>query len=234
MALRLGLCRSNTALDHARARQRIHRASQRLSRVLDRLSIVKIEIRHPGRLQTRQPTLLVANHPSLVDIMAILAHVEDADCIVNAARAQDLIFSGAIRAANYIRNDNASSVIRNAGKSLEAGRSVIIFPEGTRSPPGGLGPFRRGAAHIALTSRCPITPIFITVDPPGLTKNRRWWHIPRQTMHMTLKVGQPLPPVAPERQVGIRRAVAASDLTDELRVLFRRELENERTSRAGP
>ena len=166
--------------------------------------------------------------------MAILALVEDAECIVNAARAQDMIFAGAIRAANYIRNDNAGSVIRNAAKSLQAGRSVIIFPEGTRSPPGELGPFRRGAAHIALTSLCPITPIFITVDPPGLTKNRRWWHIPRQTMHMTLKVGQPLPPLSSERQAGIRRAVVAGDLTNELRVLFCRELENERTSRAGP
>ena len=124
-------------------------------------------------------------------------------------------------------------ILAETGKSLEAGRSVIIFPEGTRSPPGGLGPFRRGAAHIALTSLCPITPIFITVDPPGLTKNRRWWHIPRQTMQMTLKVGRPLQPVSPERQAGIRRAIAASDLTDELRVLFCRELEDERATRAG-
>ena len=163
--------------------------------------------------------------------MPILAHVRDADCVVNAVRAHDLLFAGLIREAGYIQNDGGNEVIKKAVGSLASGRSVIIFPEGTRSPSGGLGPFRRGAAHIALASGRPVTPISIFVDPPALTKNRRWWHIPRQRIHMTLDIGPPLSP-SPRTRDEPRRALAARQMTAELREAFSKELERERTRRA--
>lgn len=227
----LGLPRRSEGDRHLDARLRIHQMSRWFTRFLRRLQLVEVEVLHPERLHSGEATLLVANHPSLIDIVAILAHVKDADCVVNAVRAHDVLFAGVIREAGYIQNDGGHEVIKKAIRSLASGRSVILFPEGTRSPPEGLGPFRRGTAHIALASGRDVTPISIFVDPPALTKNRRWWHLPGRRIHMTLDVGHRLSP-SPRTRDEPRRALAARQLTAELREAFSKELARERTPRA--
>lgn len=232
LTLGLGLPRGRDSVkSRFEARQRVQRGSAWLLSVFRRLGLVHVEVRHPGRLESGQPTMVVANHPSFIDILPLLAHVDDACCVVNGALSRDVIFSGVVRRAGYIQNEGAGSVIREAASTLEAGRSVIVFPEGTRSPPGGLGEFRRGAAHIALATGCPIIPVSIFVDPPALTKNRRWWHIPRRTIQMTLEIGEPMSP-SPRIRDEHRRAQAARLLTAELKETFLKTLARGRTPSA--
>jgi 1-acyl-sn-glycerol-3-phosphate acyltransferase len=67
---------------------------------------------------------------------------------------------------------------------------VILFPEGTRSPVGGLGRFRLGAFELARRTGVPILPVRITAEPPTLWKGLPWYSVPRQTVDFRL---QPLP-----------------------------------------
>src|SRR5262249_53550747 len=76
---------------------------------------------------------------------------------------------------------------------IAEGRSVVLFPEGTRSPGGGLRRFQRGAAHIALKSGCPIAPIVITCPPPTLLKAQRWHDVPDRRAAYVLRVRAPIP-----------------------------------------
>jgi 1-acyl-sn-glycerol-3-phosphate acyltransferase len=67
---------------------------------------------------------------------------------------------------------------------LADGQSVLVFPEGTRSPEQGLHELQRGAFEIARRTGVPVVPILITAAPPWLMKHQPWWAVPR-TMNRT-------------------------------------------------
>jgi 1-acyl-sn-glycerol-3-phosphate acyltransferase len=58
---------------------------------------------------------------------------------------------------------------------------VLIFPEGTRSPPRGLRRFKAGAFEICLRAGVPLVPILISCDPPTLFKGLAWYALPKKT-----------------------------------------------------
>jgi 1-acyl-sn-glycerol-3-phosphate acyltransferase len=61
---------------------------------------------------------------------------------------------------------------------LKAGDPVLIFPEGTRSPAGGLGRFKSGAFSIASWAEVPLVPVLIRASPPSLMRGMHWYTVP--------------------------------------------------------
>jgi 1-acyl-sn-glycerol-3-phosphate acyltransferase len=74
-------------------------------------------------------------------------------------------------------------------ESLAAGDNLIIFPEGTRSPPVGLRPFHRGFAHIATLARVDLQPVHIDCSPPTLLRGEAWHRIPERAPVFRIEVG---------------------------------------------
>ena len=113
-----------------------------------------IRVTWVGRERLRErPILVVANHPTLIDVVLLVAAMPQADCIVKTAAERHLLLRRLVKGAGYIPNDRPDAIITAGTESLRQGRSLLLFPEGTRSPSGRLGPFHRGAARIALTER---------------------------------------------------------------------------------
>src|SRR6185436_20227364 len=94
---------------------------------------------------------------------------------------------GVVRRAGYLSNDHGDAIVAECVARLRDGRSVIVFPEGTRSPSTGLGAFQRGAAHIALTRGCPLLPVVITCRPPTLGKGARWHDVPDHRVEFVVR-----------------------------------------------
>ena len=107
---------------------------------------------------------------------------------------------------------------------LARGRSLLVFPEGTRSPRGGLGAFHRGAAHIALAGRAPLVPVLIHCDPPIQSKGQKWYDLAARPVRVTIRVWDPLPS-RPLVESGIGIARASRELNRELRESFAKGLE---------
>ena len=193
-----------------------------------------MEVRGVGleRLSQGGPHLVVANHPTLADVVILLAHMPQADCIVGAEYARHPILRGAASAAGYIRNDGGVEVVEESVRRLRAGRSLLVFPEGTRSPRGGLQPFHRGAAHVALRAEWDLLPVLIDCQPPTLMKGQPWYEVPERTIRVTLRVEEPIsakPYAASERSAPI----AARKLTAELREWFAKSMAIHRESNRG-
>jgi 1-acyl-sn-glycerol-3-phosphate acyltransferase len=73
--------------------------------------------------------------------------------------------------------------------SLNAGDSVIIFPEGTRTQASMNHHFQRSAAHIALQAQATVIPIVLSCKPSALSKREAWYQIPKVRFHLEMQVG---------------------------------------------
>jgi len=112
--------------------------------------------------------LFVANHQSNFDIPILVGHVpRDKGFIAKLELLQVPSFSRWMKYIGCIfidRKDPRQSLtaINGAAERLKAGHSLVIFPEGTRSADGTVGPFKAGGLKLAMKARVPIVPVTIS------------------------------------------------------------------------
>jgi len=154
--------------------------------------------------------VLVANHPALIDITCLLARVPGAVCIFKPAIRRNPVLAAAASRAGYLGSDGGHELVRGAAGKVVAGRTLIVFPEGTRTPPGqALLPFKPGFVLIAQRARAPIQLVRITTDSDVLTKGRPWWWLPKFPAHVEVALGPLIPPHPDARPGDIAAAIEA-------------------------
>lgn len=160
-------------------------------RLLRGLGIAEVHFRNPERLGV-PGTLVVANHPTLLDVVMIGSQMPQVDCIVKKEAWRNPFMRHVVQGTGYVPNDLGEPLIEDCVARLRRGRSLLIFPEGTRSPAGGLGRFARGAAHLVLAANRPITPVVVRCTPPALMRGQRWYAIPDTRLHYEIEVCEPM------------------------------------------
>lgn len=134
--------------------------------------------------------VLAANHTTLIDITCLLAAIPEAICIFKPAIRRNPVLGAAARRAGYLGNDGGHDLVRGAAQKVASGHRLVVFPEGTRKPPGqALLPFRPGFVVIARRARAPIQLVRITTDSDVLTKGRAWWRLPKFPAHIEIAAG---------------------------------------------
>lgn len=194
-----------------RAQRAIHLGSRSFVALMEGLRLIRFSVRGRDALH-RGPVLVVANHPSLIDTPLITTCMPQADFIVSPDWGRNVFFRRAVVAAGYLRASDGAGVIADAVARLRAGRSVVVYPEGSRTPPEGLRRFQRGAAHIALEAGCDLLPVLIRVAPRMLMRGERWTYVPPSIPVWELEVGEPIRP-ADHLDGTESRSVAARRLT---------------------
>jgi 1-acyl-sn-glycerol-3-phosphate acyltransferase len=171
----------------------IHRTTYWQTRLTEWIRVSRIVGVGTARLRER-PLLIVANHPSLYDTPVLTRFLPQADFIVSGDWMGNPFLRGAITGGGYIPAENGALAVRSAVKRLRAGRTVVVFPEGTRTPPEGLAPFQRGAALMALRAGVDIVPVVIQVTPWTLRKGQSAADMPDETTEWRVEVGDPIRP----------------------------------------
>ena len=134
--------------------------------------------------------VLAANHPALMDITCLLARLPEAVCIFKPAIRRNPVLGAAARRAGYLGSDGGHDLVRGAAEKVAAGHILIVFPEGTRTPPGEtLLPFKPGFVLIARRAGAPVQLVRITTDSDVLTKGSIWWRLPRFPTHIEVSAG---------------------------------------------
>jgi 1-acyl-sn-glycerol-3-phosphate acyltransferase len=124
-------------------------------------------------------TVYIANHPTLIDATLILARLPDAVCIFKPALMSNPAIGPAAAMAGYVRGDTGLDLIRAAASRVAAGKSLLVFPEGTRTAEGTtLGRMKPGFALIADRAQAPVTLIVMSASPGLVTRGRPWWPAP--------------------------------------------------------
>ncbi|MDR1462496.1 MAG: 1-acyl-sn-glycerol-3-phosphate acyltransferase, partial [Azoarcus sp.] len=143
-----------------RARTLVHQWMGRFTRIMVSCGVISYEVRHAQKLD-RQGLLVVANHPSLIDVVFLLSLLRRPNCVVKTSLQTNLFTRGPVRSAGFIGNADGPQLIDECVASVRAGDNLVIFPEGTRSltHDGVLSPMKRGAANIALRGNIDLTPV---------------------------------------------------------------------------
>jgi len=80
-------------------------------------------------------------------------------------------------------------MIERSVAALRSGDALVMFPEGTRTRAGQPLAFHRGAASVAVHGAAVLTPIYIHVDQPMLTKTLPWYKVPPSVPRFSIRVG---------------------------------------------
>jgi len=174
------------------------------------IGIVNLETDNRENYRHLSSKIVVANHPSLLDVVMLLSLIPNADCIVNTDLNRNFFVKGVVRQLYILNSLDLESIFQACAESLKQGNCLIIFPEGTRTPRYGKAILKRGAARFSLYSGCNIVPVHIGgTDKYGLGKKDPWTGFnPRERYVYRISMG---PEINPEkyRDLCTPRAVRA-------------------------
>lgn len=190
--------------------------------------VIELEVHGAKFLRDRRGVLIIANHPSLLDVVLLMSLMPESQCVVKSKLWRSPFLGGVVRAAGYIRNDGEpEKLVNDCVLALRDGQNLVIFPEGSRTAPGNRPEFRRGFAHVALRAEADIIPITIYCTPTTLTKGEPWFAIPTRRVLFQVFI---------RRQLHVRDyaeletpAIAARRLSRDVEQIYANELEYERS-----
>ncbi len=152
-----------------RARVWLRRLMLLARKIMETIRALKFDLTQTDSLVELRGTVIVANHPSLMDAVFLLGLIPDSVCIIKRSLQRNIALNPMSRLCGFIANDGGPDLIREAGTVLSEGCNLIVFPEGTRSQ-GRLNPFKPGFALIALRGGHPIQTVHLSINPALLPK----------------------------------------------------------------
>jgi 1-acyl-sn-glycerol-3-phosphate acyltransferase len=172
-----------------------HRMAQIWGKLLLAASFIRVRVEGMEKLDPNANYVFVANHASYMDIPAILARLPHQFRFFAKKGLFSIPFLGwHLKRAGHLPVDRSNA--RNSLKSMsegarivaERGISVLLFPEGGRTPEG-LRPFKEGAAYIAIKAGVPIVPMAIV----GMRQLLHMDSIHLRAGRAELRIGDPIP-----------------------------------------
>lgn len=182
-------------IGHALAWTRFHRWAAR--------ALLGIDTRIEGR-SLDEPALYAAKHQAMFETLELALLLDAPAIVMKAELARIPIWGWAARRYGAIVIDRAGSastmrqMMREARAAIDAGRSILIFPEGTRVRPGETPPLRAGFAGLYRTLGAPVVPV-------ALDSGRFWPRSgPARPGTITVRFGEAVPPGLPRAEAEAR------------------------------
>lgn len=142
--------------------------------------------------------IVVANHPSLLDALMLVAQLPRSACVMKASLTRNPLLGPGARLARYIRNDSPRRMVREAVDDLRAGGQLVMFPEGTRTTRVPINPLQHGFAAIARRAVVPVQVVFIDSTSPYLAKGWPLWRLPPLPIEFSVRLGRRIEPGSEE------------------------------------
>jgi 1-acyl-sn-glycerol-3-phosphate acyltransferase len=160
------------------------------------LSGLRLTVEGADRLDPSRSYIVVSNHISVMDIFA---HIHGIPVPLRFLAKKELfsfpILGAALRATGMVEVDRAAGVRgllkmnRESRRTVQLGKSLIVYGEGTRSRDGRLRPFKKGAFALAVTTRLPVVPTTIYGTREAMRADS-WWI---RGGPVTLVIDEPIP-----------------------------------------
>lgn len=187
----IGLCSRTQETKSRRVQYALHLTFKLVTTLMRILCLVKIRKENWERINTKEGMLIISNHPTLIDYVYLTSLFPQLDCVVKPGLWNNFFLKGVVRAAGYIKVEDPVSFRQECLNRLDNGRVLLIFPEGTRSNPDSLKPFKKGAASLIASSTCKVQILTIKCILPILMKNQKWYEIPPKMANLHISAHEP-------------------------------------------
>ena len=147
----------------------VHKSWKFFSGLLCKFGSIKIETN--GDFENINGKVIVANHPSLLDIVLLIGLIPNCLCLAKKELLKNPIMHNIVKYLYIINDVDLGEFQNETKKALENGFNIIIFPTGTRTLQNEELKIHKGSAQIAINANVDIIPITIKADYPILIKN---------------------------------------------------------------
>ena len=147
----------------------VHKSWKFFSKLLCKLGSIKIQTN--GDFENINGRVIVANHPSLLDIVLLIGLIPNSLCLAKKELLKNPIMHNIVKYLYIINDVDLEEFQKETKEALENGFNIIIFPTGTRTLPEEELKIHTGSAQIAINANVDIIPITIKADYPVLIKN---------------------------------------------------------------
>lgn len=153
-----------------------HRCARAWSWLILRTTGVRIRVEGLGRLPRDSACVFVSNHQSIYDIPILFWSLPfQLRIIAKASLGRFPVLGWHLRCTGHLLVDRGragAGTLAQVAALMAGGRSLVVFPEGTRSRDGRVGPFKRGLFLMAIEAGLPIVPVSIAGSRHVMRKGR--------------------------------------------------------------
>ena len=177
------------------------------------LGALRLELDELDGLRDAGPLIVAPNHPGLLDAVLMVSRMPNAVCVMKGSLLGNFLLAPAARLARYVPNDSLLKLVTRSGEELRGGAQLLLFPEGTRTVGGPIGPLTEAVGAISRRTHVPVQVVIIEASAPFLAKGQRVTEPPTFPVHYRVRLGRRFDPPADVRA-----------FTEELDRYFRREI----------
>lgn len=134
--------------------------------------LCKIVCDDPEKLKSVRGNVIVANHPSLIDIIILTVASRNSICIVKESLTRNFFCRGLVNNTHISNGLPFDEMLAQTKDLLERGFNIIIFPEQTRTRENVKPTIHLGAFHIAANAGVPVLPVKIKFSERILAKDQ--------------------------------------------------------------
>lgn len=168
----------------------IHDSWNFFIKVMEKSGIIKVNVN--GNLSEIKGKIVVASHPSFIDIILLIGNMPQSLCLAKKSILKNPIMRNIVKSLYIINDIDPEEFKKSATEALKEGYNIVIFPTGTRTLPDEEIKIHKGAAQIAIASKVDIIPVKIETDYPFLIKNHFPLDANDKTVNYTLTIQEPI------------------------------------------
>jgi 1-acyl-sn-glycerol-3-phosphate acyltransferase len=159
----------------------------------------RLDLSELDQLKDAGPLIVAPNHPGLLDAVLVVSRLPNAVCVMKTSLLHNFLLGPASGLARYVCNDSLLRLIARSGDELRLGGQLLLFPEGTRSVGGPIGPFTDAVGALSRRAGVPVQTVIIEADSAFLGKKWPLLTRPPFPMSFSIRLGRRFDPPADVR-----------------------------------
>lgn len=166
----------------------IHKTWKYFTELMKKTGLIKVNFTNHEKLNNLHGKIIVANHPSFIDIVILIGFLPNTLCIAKKEIKRNLFMGNIVKSLYLINDEDNDKMLEESVEILNQGYNIIIFPTGTRTTDGEDLKLHKGAAVMALHTGADIIPIHISCDTKFLAKHQNFYDAGDKTPTYTITV----------------------------------------------
>ena len=166
----------------------IHKTWKYFTELMKKTGLIKVNFTNHEKLNNLHGKIIVANHPSFIDIVILIGFLPNTLCIAKKEIKRNPFMGNIVKSLYLINDEDNDKMLEESVEILNQGYNIIIFPTGTRTTDGEDLKLHKGAAVMALHTGADIIPIHISCDTKFLAKHQNFYDAGDKTPTYTITV----------------------------------------------